>query len=172
MLDSDAPAEVWADVWLDDTRQVLALHLVNGDIDAAADRLRPIERSRWRVRLPAGLAVAECLAISPDESSETKRLPVEAANGWATVVVPRIECYTIVALYSGQALTAASNLASARRALWRDTVSRGGRPNAALEAERERVLSLLRAGQLGLGALAAAELARRCDSNVPKATKQ
>ena len=30
MLETDAPADVWANVWLDDTRQVLALHLVNG----------------------------------------------------------------------------------------------------------------------------------------------
>jgi len=38
MLETDAPPEVWANLWLDDTRQVLALHVVNGRIDAPADR--------------------------------------------------------------------------------------------------------------------------------------
>ena len=161
MLKTDAPSDVWSNVWLDDTRQVLALHLVNGNIDVEADRFRPVEGSRWRVRLPAGLAVTEAVAISPDEPSVTKPLSVEVANGWATVIVPRIESYTIVALYSGKALAAADHVAKARRTLWRASVIRGGKSDAALDAQLEKVLSLLRAGQLNVGATAAADLARQ-----------
>jgi hypothetical protein len=155
---------VWANLWLDDTRQVLALHLVNGDIDAAADRFRPVEGSRWRVQLPAGLSVDRAVAITPDEASESRQaqpLTVAVDRGWATLRVPRVESYTIVALYSGEALAAADNLASARRAIWRASVIRGARSDAALDAQREKVLSLLRSGQLDSGAAAAAELARR-----------
>jgi len=174
MLVTDAPSDVWANVWLDDTRQVLALHLVNGNIDMKADRFRPVEGSRWRVHLPATLAVTEALFISPDEPSATKPLSVEVANGWATVIVPRIESYTIVALFSRNALTAADNVAKARRTLWQASVARGGQTDVALDAQLEKVLSLLRSGQLDAGARAAADLARRsgADAIRPAAIEQ
>ncbi|NLS96465.1 MAG: hypothetical protein GXX96_30375 [Planctomycetaceae bacterium] len=165
ILQTEASPLVWADLWLDDTRQVLALHLVNGDIDLEGDCFRPVEGNRWRLRLPAGLAVTEALAITPDEPSRSQPLPVEVADGWATVVVPRIECYTVVALYSDKSLTAAENVANSRRALWRAGVKRGGPPDAALSADLQKVLSLLRAGQVDAGATAAAELARRCGAD-------
>jgi hypothetical protein len=161
ILQTESPSGVWADVWLDDTRQVLALHLVNGDIDQEADRFRPVEGSRWRLRLPAGLAVTEALAITPDDPNCTQPLPVEVADGWATVIVPKIESYTVVALYSGKSLAAAEHVANARRKLWRASIIRGGRPDAGLSAELQKVVSLLRAGQVEAGALAAADLARR-----------
>jgi hypothetical protein len=153
MLDSNSPASVWANLWLDDTRQVLALHLVNGDIDVAADRFRPAEGSRWRIRLPAGLAVSQAMAFSPDGSREpaaAQPLPVEVAGGWATVVVPRLESYTIVAFYRGEALTAASHVAAARRARWRASL-RGDAVDAEFPARLDKVLTLLRAGRLDQG---------------------
>jgi hypothetical protein len=121
LLTTDAPAAVWANLWLDETRQVLALHLVNGDIDLAADRLRPVANSRWRVRLPEGLRVDQAVVLSPDEAGETsppRPLHVEVAGRWATVVVPRVESYTIVALAQGQALAEANRKAAARRTQW------------------------------------------------------
>jgi len=167
MLETDAPAGVWANAWLDDTRQVLALHMVNGNIDRDTDRFRPVERSRWQVRLPAGLAVTEALAITPDEPNRTQPLPVEVADGRATVVVPKIESYTIVALYCGKALAAASDLAKSRRNVWRASVVRGDQGDAALADRVEQVLSLLRAGQVDAGAAAAADLARRTGTLAP-----
>ncbi len=148
ILQTESPSHVWADVWLDDTRRVLGLHLVNGDIDLEADRFRPVEGSRWRLRLPGGLAVTEALAVTPDEPDRKESLPVEVADGWATVVVPRIESYTVVAVYSGKSLIAAENLANARRAVWRAGIIRGGQRNTALSAELQKVLSLLRVGQV------------------------
>lgn len=130
MLQTDASSSVWANLWLDHTRQVLALHLVNGNIDEKADQFRAVEGSRWRVRLPAGLSVDRAMAITPDdtaEPSQAKPLPVEVANGWATVVVPRIESYTVVAFYAADALTAANRAANDRRALWRANVTRDAR---------------------------------------------
>lgn len=168
LLETDAPAHVWANLWLDDTRQVLALHLVNGvngGIDVAADRFRPVGGTRWRVRLPAGLAVDRALAISPDESGDGETLPVEVAGGWATVVVPKVESYTIVALYRGNALTASANVAKARRAHWRASVI-GCQPDAGFNAHLDKTLALLRAGQLAAGAPAAAELLHRTQSEL------
>lgn len=124
MLQADAPADLWANLWLDDTRQVLALHLVNGNIDQEADRFRPVDGSRWRVRLPAGVAVTQARTISPDEP-QSKPLPVQVADGYATVVVPHIESYTVVVLDHGKALAAANELAQTRRAAWRDSVRAG-----------------------------------------------
>ncbi len=126
LLQTEAPTSVWANLWLDDTRQVLALHLVNGDIDQKADEFRPVEGSRWRVRLPARLAVDRAVALTPDdtaEPSQARPLPVEVSDGWATVVVPRIESYTVVAFFAGDALAAANRAAGARRAVWRAAVS-------------------------------------------------
>jgi hypothetical protein len=153
LLETDAPTDLWANLWLDNTRQVLALHVVNGNIDQEADRFRPVDGSRWRVRLPAGLAVTEALAISPDEP-QSKPLPVEIADNYATVVVPHIESYTVVALYSGKALAAANDLAQARRAMWRASV-RDGKWDITPDAQLQKALSLLRAGQLDAGAAAA-----------------
>ena len=132
MLETDAPADVWANLWLDDTRQVLALHLVNGNIDVEADQFRPVEGSRWRVRLPAGLSVNRVVAITPDDASEpsqAKPLSVEVSNGWATVVVPRIECYTVVVFYAGEALAAANSAAKTRRTRWRASVAHDAKPD-------------------------------------------
>lgn len=131
LLQTDASSGVWSSLWLDNTRQVLALHLVNGNIDEKADQLRAVQRSRWRVRLPAGLRADQAAAITPDdgaEPSQAKLLPIEVADGWATVVVPRIESYTVVALYAGNALTAAYRAANSRRALWRDSITRDAKP--------------------------------------------
>jgi hypothetical protein len=163
MLETDASSQLWANLWLDDTRQILALHLVNGDIDLKADRLRPAAGTRWRVRLPKGLNINQAAALSPDEpggSEETKPLAVEVADGWATVMVPSVESYTIVALSSGETLKAASDLAAARRSLWRASICRGG-ANEDLLAQMDKTLALLRAGKLEAGAPAAADLVKR-----------
>lgn len=138
MLETDAPAGVWANLWLDKTRQVLSLHLVNGSIDEKADQFRPVAKSRWRVRLPVGVPVDRAIAITPDDAAEPSRatrLPVEVADGWATVVVPNIECYTIVAFYAGDALTAANDAANARRMQWRADVMRDLKPAATADGE-------------------------------------
>ena len=138
MLQTDAPAGVWANLWLDNTRQVLALHLVNGNIDVEGDRFRPVAESRWRVRLPEGLSVDRAVAISPDETpepSQAKPLPVEISKGWATVVVPRIECYTVVAFYAGEAFSAANNAAKMRRVQWQAGVARGAKPDVIPDAK-------------------------------------
>ncbi|MEN6494370.1 MAG: hypothetical protein ABFD16_08765 [Thermoguttaceae bacterium] len=137
MLQTDAPASVWANLWLDATRQVLSLHLVNGNIDEQADRFRPVAKSRWRVRLPAGVSVDRAVVITPDEAAPPSRatpLPVEVSKGWATVVVPRIESYTVVALYAGEALTAANHAANNRRAVWRASVTRDAKPDTTPDA--------------------------------------
>jgi hypothetical protein len=163
LLSTTAPPSVWSNLWLDDTRQVLALHLVNGDIDLAADRLRTVAQSQWRVRLPAGLKVDRAVMLTPDAADERaapRPLPVELSDGWATVRVPRVESYTIVALYADQSLAAADHLANARRALWRARLI-DGRPRTALAAEVQRTLALLRAKQVDAGAKAAAALAEK-----------
>jgi hypothetical protein len=118
MLKTDAHADIWSNVWLDNTGKVLALHLVNGDMDEGNDTFRIVERSRWSVRLPEGLSVSEALVISPDGSTASETLPVETGKGWATVVVPRVESYSVVALYAGDALSKAERAAKARRAEW------------------------------------------------------
>ena len=162
LIETDAPADVWANLWLDDTRHVLALHLVNGDMDIAADRFRPVESSRWRVRLPAGMAVTRAVSVSPDEthqSSPPKPLAVEVSGGWATVVVPRLESYCIVALFAGDALSAATDLAAARRAIWRTSLIRG-QGDAASQSRLNDTLSLLRAGRYDAGTPAARQASR------------
>jgi hypothetical protein len=115
ILETDAPSEIWSNVWINSTRKVLSLHMVNGNIDTASDNFRVIEGSKWEIRLPEGLTVNEALVISPDLQSETKSLPVKVKNGRVTVIVPRIESYTIVALYSGKALIEAEEIARLRR---------------------------------------------------------
>jgi len=151
MLETDAPNTVWANLWLDDTRHVFALHLVNGDVDLAVDRFRPVEKSKWRVKLPAGLKVTQAVVISPDEPDETKPLAVKAADGWATIVLSRLESYTVVAMFDGQALSTASDLAAARRAVWRTSLIRG-REDAASQRRLVEALSLLRSGRYDTGA--------------------
>jgi len=160
MLQTDAPSTVWGNMWLDDTRRVLALHLVNGDVDMQANGFRAVEGSRWRVRLPAGLRVAQAVAISPDDAKpgQEKSLPVEVTDGWATVVLPRLECYAIVALFDGQALASTAHLANARRALWRASLIRG-QEDLASQDRVAKALGLLRAGESAAGASAAQQLA-------------
>ena len=162
ILETETPRTVWANLWLDDTRHVLALHLVNGDIDVAANRFRALQNSRWRVRVPAGLSVNRAVVVNPDEQDQARQatpLAVEVADGWATVVVPRLECYTMVAMFDGEALAAAADLAQARRAIWRASMIRG-QSDAARQTQLNETLSLLRAGRYDMGAPAASRLAR------------
>ena len=150
LLETDAPRDVWANLWLDDTRRVLALHLVNGGIEVQANRFRMVEDSRWRVRLPAGLEVNRAVLISPDECNErmeAKPLAVDVVDGWATVRVPRLECSAVVALFEGEALAAAEDLAQARRAIWRASLIRGP-GDESQSARLEEVLTRLRNGPL------------------------
>ena len=123
MLKTDAHSDIWSNVWLDSNGKVISLHMVNGNIDEGNDQFRIVERSRWSVRLPEGFAVSEALVISPDESTASETLPVESGKGWATVVVPRIESYSIVALYSGDALVKAEQAAKLRRSQWMAGIS-------------------------------------------------
>ena len=167
-LETDAPPEVWANLWLDDTRQVLALHLVNGRIDAPADRFVPLKSSRWRVRLPAGLKVDRALAITPDAANvqaEVAPLLVEVSGGWATVVVPCVESYFVVALSAGDALTAATDLANARRACRRVEVIRR-QADPAVASRVQEALSLLREGRFDRGVSAARQLARESEATL------
>lgn len=162
VLQTDASRMVWANLWLDDTRQVLALHLVNGDIDTTANHFRPVENCRWRLRLPAGLKVTDAVTITPDAeniASQAKPIEVKVADGWATLIVPRLESYTVVALFTGEALTATSDLAQARRAAWRVSLIRG-RADTSAQSRLTDTLSLLRTGQYETGAAAARQLAR------------
>ncbi len=118
ILKSDAGSDIWSNLWLDNSGKVLALHLVNGDIDEGNDTFRISGQSRWSVRLPDGLPVSDALLISPDKSTASEALPVETGKGWATVVVPRVESYSIVVFYAGDALAKAGRAAKARRAEW------------------------------------------------------
>lgn len=133
MLETGAPADVWANLWLDETRRVLSLHLVNGNIDKETDQFRPVEGSRWSVRLPAGFPADRAVSITPDDEAEpcqARLLPVETSDGWATVVVPRIASYTAVALFAGETLAAANRATDTRRNLWRASVTRDTQADA------------------------------------------
>jgi hypothetical protein len=129
-LETDAPSDIWINMWMDNTRKVLALHLVNGNIDVENDKFRAVEGSHWKVRLPSGLSVTEALAISPDTHDDTESLPVEVTKGWATVTVPCIESYTIIALYSGNALKEAEKMSQDRRKQWHASIIDESRVNS------------------------------------------
>ena len=111
--------------------------------------------------------VDRALAISPDESGDGDPLPVEVEGGWATVVVPRVENYTIVALYHGKALAASANVSNARRAHWRASLI-GRETDTSFNDRLDRTLTLLRAGRLDAGEPAAAELLRRTQSEASR----
>ena len=136
MLRTDAPADIWANLRLDATGKVLALHLVNGRIDVEADRFRPVNASRWQVRLPAGLSVDRAVAITADdtdEPSQAQPLLVEVADGWATVAVPRVECYSVIVFFAGQALAESNREAKSRRDRWRADIIRDFGASAAFD---------------------------------------
>lgn len=169
LVETDAPLTVWSTLWLDDTRQVVALHMVNGDIDQPADQVRTVKDSHWRVRLPTQVKVTDALAISPDQPQPTP-LPVEIVDGYAKLTIPRLESYTVVALYHGNAFAAATDLAHARRALWQAAV-RAGKWDVAPDAQLQRTLQLLREGRIDAGAAASAKLPRH-DSRKASATNR
>lgn len=174
LLETDAPREVWANLWRDDTRRVLALHLVNGRIEVPANRFQVVDNSRWRVRLPAGLAVSRAAIVTPDaarEATEVTELPVTVSCGWATVVVPRLECSAVVALFDGDAMAAAEDLAQARRDLWRTSLIRD--PGGDIATSRcEETLTLLRTGPLATAAPIARQLAQQSRDTLLEALRQ
>jgi len=128
ILDADSPPDVWSSLWLDETRQLLALHMVNGHIDTDTDQFRPVEGSRWRVRLPDGLFVDKAVIVSPDAISEpdtARPVPVAIADGWATIVIPRIESYAVAVLFGGGTLANLNREADQRRKAWRARIAPG-----------------------------------------------
>ncbi len=74
----------------------VAIHLVNLDYDAAADRMRAAEGVR--VALPAGLAGNAAEARCAAFGSETATAPVRREGDAAVVIVPAVRLWTIVAL--------------------------------------------------------------------------
>jgi len=115
ILETDAPETVWNNLSLTEDRKVFALHLVNGNIDVENDRFHSVENSQWKVRLPEGLPVDKAILLSPDKPDKPEPIPVKVRDGWATVVVPEIESYTIVTLFSGDAMEEAEEKARERR---------------------------------------------------------
>ncbi|MEA5126681.1 MAG: hypothetical protein VB074_00705 [Proteiniphilum sp.] len=116
IVETDAPAHVWSSLQLSETGKILSLHLVNGHINESEDRFYPVRSTKWKIRLPEGLHVKKAKLIRIEVQKEENQIPVEIKNGWATISVPLIEGYTIIALYSGDALSEAERDTKKRRA--------------------------------------------------------
>lgn len=115
LIQTDAPRTVWSSLQLSESRELLTLHLVNGNIDEVQDRFIPVKNSTWKVRLPGGFN-AEKARITRMESSATHEdIPIEIKNGAATITIPLIEGYTIVVFFAGSALAVAEEAAKKRR---------------------------------------------------------
>lgn len=115
IVETDAPAHIWSSLQLSETRKILSLHLVNGDINESEDRFYPVKSTKWKIRLPEGLPVKKAKLIRIEELNKGTDIPVDVKNGSATVLVPIIEGYTIITFYSGDALSKAERDAKKRR---------------------------------------------------------
>lgn len=128
LLEMNAPATVWANVWFQHHDRRISIHLVNYDIDVARDTYRPVENLLLRARLPAprtltgpGMGhvrvrrseIIQALLVSPGSPDQV--LPITWKDGVAEVVVPRLEKYAIVVFAEKGEMEAAESLAHARK---------------------------------------------------------
>ena len=89
------PTTVGLSLWRTTDAKALFADLVNYDLDADADVVRPAEGLSFRLRLPGGWKAATVTTISPDEGATAT---AEVKAGWATVSVPWLWHYVSVKL--------------------------------------------------------------------------
>src|SRR5690606_23715738 len=107
---------------LDEDKEVLSLHLVNGNIDEKKDVFRTVRESTWRVRLPDGFQADQAKIVRLEAPEESEVVPIRISKGQVSIKVPRIDCYTIVSFYAGDALKKAEERSKGRRADLMSTV--------------------------------------------------
>ncbi|MEL7589011.1 MAG: hypothetical protein AAGU19_20035 [Prolixibacteraceae bacterium] len=114
-IETDAPADVWSSLQIGETGEVLSLHLVNGNINEMDDSFSPLKFSNWKIRLPKGLNVDKARVVRLESPDDEQYIPVRVTNGWASVIVPLLESYTVINFYSGNALIRNEEMARRRR---------------------------------------------------------
>ena len=95
---ADLPATVGSYLWQSLDEDALHVDLVNYDLDLEADRMNPAENLSFRLRLPDGWTGVNAETITPDETAPAT---CEAANGWATIQVPRVIHYACIKVSRG-----------------------------------------------------------------------
>jgi hypothetical protein len=89
------PVTVGLSLWRSEDGQALCADLVNYDLDADADRVRPAENLDFRVRLPIRWRGVRAVTLSPDGEAPAD---VRIENGWAVARLPRLIHYAGVKL--------------------------------------------------------------------------
>lgn len=115
LIVTDATTNVWSSLQIGETGKVISLHLVNGQINEEDDHFSPLFLSNWKVRLPKGLKVDKARLIRLEAPGDESNVPVTIKDGWASVVVPVIDCYTVISFYSGDAFSENEGIARSRR---------------------------------------------------------
>jgi len=81
--------------WQSDDGKTVFADLVNYDLDAESDRVRPARNLRFRIRLPQGWQRVQAATLSPDD---TPPATATTRDGWAVVDVPSLAHYASVKL--------------------------------------------------------------------------
>lgn len=89
------PTTVGIFTWQSPDENVLFVDLVNYNISAAGDTVRPAAELRWQVRIPATWRGITARTLSPDGMPPAT---AAAADGWVTVRLPRLRHFASVRL--------------------------------------------------------------------------
>lgn len=89
------PATTGLFTWRGAEEDALFADLVNYDLTADAEQVRPAQGLRFRLRLPPGWRGARAEVIAPDTPPQAQ---VTVAAGWATVRLDRLDCFASVKL--------------------------------------------------------------------------
>ncbi len=143
-VEVQAPKLTWATAWRCGEDRIIAVHLVNYDLDFDRDVPRPARNVRLRVRLPQSCPATRAILLAPGRGAET--LPMNTVAGAVEVTVPQVDLMATVAFSPGRALEAADEMALVRRTIDRIGVATESAPPPDLVKMYEDVRSLYRRG--------------------------
>lgn len=101
MESTGVPSKVGIFLWKSDDEETMFADLVNYDLDARADEVRPTEGVSFQLTLPAGWESVRSETLSPDG---TPNAVSSVGDGAVRIVLPRLEHYVSVVLHRASSL--------------------------------------------------------------------
>jgi hypothetical protein len=119
LLKTDLPPLVWANLWKYGAGPMTSVMLVNYDLDAKKDMVRPVEKFTIRLQMEDAERISRADWFAPDycsaESPPSQSLPIVKGRDWVEVKVPRLDLFGVLVFSAEQELEVRTAAAEARK---------------------------------------------------------
>ncbi|WP_352423366.1 hypothetical protein [Proteiniphilum sp.] len=120
ILDTDLLPTVWTNVWKHGAGPMTTVTLVNYDLKANDDFVRPVRNFTIRFQSPDVNKLSKAYWFAPDYFGDDPPPPIELAitrdGNWINVQIPQLDLFGVVVFSAEQELPVRTNAAAARKA--------------------------------------------------------